>query len=184
VVTSVEVHASAGPAMSAVPAPAQPRPAPARSGHGPADPPGSEVGVARCARVGSAPAIPEPTRTYDRGSGPNDAGSARERARRVLESQQSPYPRRGAVTEAAAAGATACARLLHLEFTLRAAGGEPLDEAAVRAALRSTGLTKATVEPDLSFATSTGKACILGTITANKPAMTIAPLPRTGSCQP
>jgi hypothetical protein len=129
-------------------------------------------------------AIPEPSRTYDRGSGPNDAGSARERRAQVLESQRATFPRRGEIGAAAAAGATECARLLQLEFTLRMAGDRPLDEVAIRAALRSTGLTKAVIAPGPRFATSTGQACIIGAVTGDGPAMVIAPLPPDHTCRP
>jgi len=174
--TTVTVEASAVPA-SPVPMSDLLVPAPT----GTSAPP---RGVARCATAATAVPKPAPGTTHPRGSGPNDAGSPRDRREQVLESQRATYPRRGDVPAVAAAAATECARLLQLEFTLRTAGGRPLDEEAVRAALQSTGLTKAVIEPGPRFATSTGQACIIGTVTAGRPAMVIAPLPSDGTCRP
>ena len=53
-----------------------------------------------------------------------------------------------------------------------------------KATLTGGGLFKPAVESDLRFAASTGKACIVGTVTADKPAMAIAPLPANGPCRP
>jgi len=159
-----ELHASVAAVNPAVPAPEQPRLAPSRSLTVP-------PGVARCALP--VVAVPKPGTT----AGPEEA---QERARRALESQRATFPVRGKVPAAAVPGATECARRLQLELTLR----RPLDEANVRAALTSTGLTKAVVEPGPRFATSTGLACIVGTVTADEAAMVITPLPADRACRP
>jgi hypothetical protein len=194
VVTSVEIG------MSAVPAPAGPLSLaplpPGTAKHG-------------CAEPGPAIKKPPGTRSPERsrGAGPNDAGDPRptpramdrpaatplpgttgdaaERARKALEAQQSPVPRRGIVPPAAVPGAEACVRLLQLEFNLlaAAAGGTPAD-AAVRAALLKAGLRDPVVEPGPAFAASTGSACVVGAFTGTEPSMAITPLGRGGACTP
>ncbi|HET6532909.1 MAG TPA: hypothetical protein VFH03_20155 [Actinoplanes sp.] len=165
-----------GVARCAHPPVAVPKPAPDDAQRGPT---GSKPAGRATQR--SATAAPEPR------PGPGaihpDAGDARERAERALESQRRTFPVAPNVPAEVAAGAIECARLLQLEFTLRASGGAPIDEAAIRAALRATGLTKAVVAPGPRFATSTGRACIIGTVTAGRPAMTIAALPPAGTCR-
>jgi hypothetical protein len=129
--------------------------------------------------------------THPRGSGPNDAGRPRgtspddagRRAEQLLEGQRAAIPRRGDVPPAAATGAANCVVLLQAEFSLRTAAGA-LTTDAIRATLIAAGLFKPAVEPDLRFAASTGKACIVGAVTADKPAMAIAPLPANGPCRP
>jgi hypothetical protein len=159
-----ERQASVVAVNPAVPAPQQARLAPSRSL-------AVRPGIARCALP--VVAVPKPGTT----AGPNEA---QERARRALESQRATFPVRGRVPAAAVPGAIECARLLQLELTLR----RPLDEAKVQAALTSAGLTKAVVEPGPRFATSTGLACIVGTVAADQAAMVITPMPADRSCRP
>jgi hypothetical protein len=161
-----ERHASVVAVNPAVSAPEQPSLAPSRSL-------AVRPGVARCALP--VVAVPKPGTTAGAG-----ADEAQERARRALESQRATFPVRAEVPAAAVPGAIECARLLQLELTLR----RPLDEANVQAALTSTGLTKAVVEPGPRFATSTGLACIVGTVTGDEAAMVITPLPADRTCRP
>ena len=110
---------------------------------------------------------------------------ALERRRRNLEAQNPPTPTRGAVLAAAIAGAESCVRALRIEFTLLAAGSgtRPSDD-TIRATLRHAGLTSVTVQPGPTFAASTGQACLLGSLTTEKPSFTIAQLGPDGSCHP
>jgi hypothetical protein len=189
-VTSRTLHASAAP-VSPGPGPV-PRPATGVS---------RRPGVAECAQP--AEPVTRPVPSHPRGAGPNDAGrpraadsigagtvppesdpGAEERRRRVLESQQSPVPRRGDVPPGAVAGAEECVRLLLQEFTLSSAGsGRAPGEAGIRAALTNAGLLQPVVVPGPAFAASTGEACIVGTFTDGKPAMTLTPLSGT-TCRP
>jgi hypothetical protein len=168
----------------AVPKPATtPRPDAARPGAARPNP--AQPGAAQPGAAQPGAAQPGPVGTHPRGSGANDAGSAQERAQRALDAQlRAAFPTRGPVPEAVAKRAAECARLLQIDLTLRTADGRPVDDKAVRAALAATGLTKAVVEPGPRFATSTGEACIIGTVTKGKPAMVIAPLPKGGTCRP
>ncbi len=189
--TSRSLHASAAP-VSPGPDPV-PRPATGIS---------RRPGVAGCAQPAEPVARPFPS--HPRGAGPDDAGrpraadptgagtavppgadpGAEERQRRALESQHSPVPRRGDVPPEAVAGAEECVRLLLLEFTLRAAGsGRAPDEADTRAALTNAGLLQPVVVAGPAFAASTGEACIVGTFTDGRPAMTLTPLSGT-TCRP
>jgi hypothetical protein len=180
--------------------------APVSPGPGPIPRPATGVsrrpGVAECAQPANPVARPVPS--HPRGAGPDDAGRPRaagsigagtvpppeadpgteERRRRVLESQQSPVPRRGDVPPGAVAGAEECVRLLLLDFTLRTAGsGRAPDEAGIRAALTNAGLLQPVVVAGPAFAASTGEACIVGTFPDGKPAMILTPLSGT-TCRP
>lgn len=139
--------------------------------------PADSAGAPSCADAPPAVAQPAPGTS----AGPLD-GDAAERQRRVLQAQPA-VPQRPNVPPAAVPGAEACVRLLQLEFSLRGAGTGRLDERAVRAALESVGLTAVNVGRGPVFTASTGRACILGTFPADRPAMEIAPLGAGGDCQ-
>jgi hypothetical protein len=89
----------------------------------------------------------------------------------------------------AAAHAADCITVLQMEIVLRRASGT-LNEEALRAALTAAHLTRVLVTPDLRFAGSTGRACVVGSIPADSPGVTgnpefaIATLGPDGTCRP
>jgi hypothetical protein len=112
-----------------------------------------------------------------------DVNDPEQRARRVLEQQFRPTPRRGVVPEAAVPGAEACVYALKLTFSLLAHGsGIAPDASDVETALHSAGLTEVDVRSGPAFAASTGAACIYGKFTAAAPAFNIGPSAADGTC--
>jgi hypothetical protein len=116
------------------------------------------------------------------GAAPSDAD---ERARRALQAQQHPTPRRSGVPEAAIPGAEACVQILRRNFALLTTGFRTVpDQPAVDTALRSADLTRIVVRDGPAFAGSTGAACLYGTFTGTGLDFVIGPPAVDGSCPP
>jgi hypothetical protein len=156
----------AGPARSAVPAPAPPVVASARAG---------EVSCA-LGRPPLRPADLPPS---------FDVNDPRQRALRSLAQQYRPTPLRGPVPDDAVRGAEACVQVLRVTFSLITAGARSTPSASqVDTALTSAGLTNIAVASGPVFGASTGAACLFGTFAAEGPRFTIGPLAADGSCRP
>ncbi|WP_433366676.1 hypothetical protein ACQPZX_38180 [Actinoplanes sp. CA-142083] len=158
--------------------------------------PGSAPGIARSAAVdGAAPsagqglpdavscardAAPTP---YSDPSSSFDVSDPEQRARRALEAQRKPTPRRAGVPETAVAGAESCVQFLMRHFTLLTTGFRSVpDESAIDTALRSAGLEQVVVGAGPAFAASTGAACVYGTFTGSGLDFAIGPRAADGSC--
>lgn len=115
---------------------------------------------------------------------PGAEADAAERARRALAAANPPLPRRGPLPSEAAARAETCARSLSPQLTLLLHGADPLDEKTLRTFLTGEGLTGVVIGPGLSFAAATGKACVHGSLTADRPELSIGPPAPDGTCRP
>jgi hypothetical protein len=134
---------------------------------------------ARAAR----PPAPKRLTSIGAASSAGAAADAAERRRRALAEANPPLPRRAGVPEAAAVRAESCARRISPELTLLSVTGAP-DDNAIRQILSTAGLDQVVIRPGPTFAASTGKACLYGTLTSDHPKLSIGPLAPNGSCPP